>query len=188
MASASDQQRPVPELRGIAGYETPYPYLERLQEKMEERLERKVPATGRFCGFCFGRLRAEESICPFCTRPVAESGTASEIPQEVLRAYRAKQKTEARWVHTGAFFGLIVASVLFILLVIWGPGPLGHPAVGFTVLIGGGYVLAQVFGTFLGAQIGYRKGARKRDALWAEWLAKTTTTKQTDYRTTGLKD
>jgi hypothetical protein len=43
--------------------------------------------------------------------------------------------------------------------------------VAFAVLIGGGYLLAQFFGTFLGAQIGYRRGARKRDAAWAAWVA-----------------
>ena len=32
---------------GIAGYVTPYPYLDQLQEKMEERLARKVPIKGR---------------------------------------------------------------------------------------------------------------------------------------------
>ncbi len=156
---------------GIAGYVSPYPYLDRLQEKMEERLDRKVPATGRFCGFCYARLRDTDPACPFCHTSTAERETVGEIPQDVLRAYKTKQSTEARWVHTGAFFGLIIASVLFIVLVIWGPGPLGHPAVGFAVLIGGGYVLAQLFGTFIGAQFGYRSGARKRDEAWGRFLA-----------------
>ena len=39
-SAASDQQ----ELHGTAGYESPYPYLDRLQEKMEERLAHRVPA------------------------------------------------------------------------------------------------------------------------------------------------
>jgi hypothetical protein len=43
--------------------------------------------------------------------------------------------------------------------------------VAFAVLIGGGYLLAQFFGTFVGAQIGYRKAARKRDAAWGALLA-----------------
>lgn len=153
------------------GSDSPYPYLEKLQEKMEERLDRKVPATGRFCGFCYGRLRSSDTLCPFCSTAVADRETVDEIPQDVLKAYRARQKTEARWVHSGAFLGLVIASILFVVLEIWGPGPLGHPATGFLVLIGGGYVLAQLFGPLIGAQFGYRSGSKKRDALWARFLA-----------------
>ncbi len=156
----------------MAGYESPYPYLDRLQPKMEERLARRVPAMGRFCGFCYARLRAEEVACPFCGTRTDERPTVTEIPQEVLRLYLLKQKTEARWVHSGAFFGLILASALFLWMVIWGPGILGHPALAFAVLLLGGYVLAQLFGTLIGAQIGYRKGARKRDEGWAAFLAR----------------
>lgn len=161
----------APELVGEAGYVSPYPYLDRLQEKMEERLALRVPVKGRFCGFCYARLRESDEACGFCGTSPSSRETVPEIPQDVLRMYKRKQQTEARWVHLGAFFGLTVAMALFLWLVIWGPGLLGHPAVGFAVLIGGGYVLAQVFGTFLGAQIGYRKAARRRDAAWAAFLA-----------------
>jgi hypothetical protein len=158
---------------GIAGYVSPYPYLDRLQEHMEERLAHRVPAGGRFCGFCYGRLRSGEDACAFCGTAVGTGGrpTVEEIPQPVLRAYKAKQRTEASWVYYGAFIGLIVATALFLYLVVWAPGLLGHPAVGFTVLIVGGYGLAQLFGPLIAAQIGYRRGARKRDRLWAEFLA-----------------
>lgn len=163
---------PAPERsEGEAGYVSPYPYVERLQEKMEERLDRKVPIKGRFCGFCYARLRQDDTRCAFCAHDVASVGTVEEIPQDVLRAYKAKQATEARWVHSGAFFGLIVAMALFLYLVLWGPGLLGHPAVAFAVLIGGGYVLAQLFGPLLAGQVGYRRGARKRDEIWAQHLA-----------------
>lgn len=157
----------------IAGYRSPYPYLDKLQVHMEERLAHRVPAGGRFCGFCYGRLRGVDVACSFCGPGAGAAGRAAvaEIPQDVLRAYRAKQRAEASWVYGGAFLGLIVASALFLLLVIWGPGMLGHPAVGFTVLIGGGYGLAQLFGPLLAAQVGYRRGARKRDRLWAAFIA-----------------
>jgi hypothetical protein len=161
----------APELKGVAGYATPYPYLEKLQGKMEERLARRVPAAGRFCGFCYGRLRDSDETCGVCASALAAVGTTREIPQEVLRAYQLRQKTEARWVHLGAFFGLALAMGLFLVMVLYGPGMIGHPALAFTVLIGGGYLLAQLFGALIGAQIGYSKGARKRDAAWAEILA-----------------
>jgi hypothetical protein len=160
-----------PEPPGTAGYVSPFPYVEKLQEKMEERLDRKVPAQGRFCGFCYGRLRDTDTACPFCATTTADRPTVDEIPQEVLKAYKAKQRTEATWVYMGAFFGLIIASALFIVLELWGPGILGHPATGFAVLILGGYLLAQLFGPIIAAQYGYRRGSRKRDAAWARFLA-----------------
>jgi hypothetical protein len=167
----TERAAPPAEPQAIAGYISPYPYLEKLQDKMEERLDHRVPSSGRFCGFCYGRLRETDAVCPFCDTATADRPTVGEIPQEVLRAYRDKQKTEARWVHLGAFFGLIIASILFIVLELWGPGPLGHPAAGFAVLILGGYLLAQLFGTIIAAQFGYRAGSRKRDAAWARFLA-----------------
>lgn len=160
----------VPQVQGIAGYLTPYPYLDKLQEKMEERLARRVPIDGRFCGFCYGRLRETDIDCPYCQTTTAERLTVSEIPQQVLQAFKAKQRTEATWVYMGAFVGLIIASIAFVWLEVWGPGILGHPATGFAVLIGGGYLLAQLTGPLIGGQYGYRNGARKRDALWAEFL------------------
>lgn len=161
----------APELRGTAGYETPYPYLDQLQEKMEERLAHRVPAAGRFCGFCYARLRSTDTACSFCKTATNERPTVDAIPQEVLRAYKAKSSTEARWVHTGAFTGLILASLVFLWMVVWGPGLLGNPAVAFLELLLGGYFLAQFFGPLLFAQAGYRRGAKKRDALWAQHLA-----------------
>src|SRR5690606_32050416 len=84
----------VSEPEGIAGYVSPYPYLDVLQEKMDERIARRVPAAGRFCGFCYARLRQDETICPVCGTSTAERETVNEIPQEALRAYHAKSKTE----------------------------------------------------------------------------------------------
>jgi len=138
---------------------------------MEERLARRVPVKGRFCGFCYGRLRETDHTCPFCATPTETRGTVDEVPQDVLRAYRARQRTESTWVYLGAFVGLIIASALFLLMVVWGPGLLGHPALAFVVLIGGGYLLAQLFGPLIGGQFGYRSGSRKRDTLWAAFLA-----------------
>jgi len=160
-----------PDFIGDAGYVTPYPYLERLQDKMEERLNRRVPANGRFCGFCYGRLRETDDMCSFCDHAISDVGTVTEIPQLVLRAYKARKDTESRWVYGMGFVGLIVASALFIVLELWGPGLLGNPGVGLVVLILGGYVLAQFFGTLIGAQIGFRNGSKKRDRLWAKYLA-----------------
>lgn len=155
----------------MGGERTDSEFLNLLQEKMDERLERRVPVGGLFCSHCYGRLRETDTNCPFCGRDIRTVGTADEIPQEVLRAYRAKSRTEATWVYGFGFLGLIIACILFVVLVIWGPGLLGHPGVAFTVLIGGGYVLARAFGEILGGHLGVPRGIRKRNRMWAEFQA-----------------
>lgn len=158
------------QVQGEAGFASQYPYLDRLQEKMEERLAHRVPTRGRFCGFCYGRLRDSDTVCGFCGANLAEAGTVEEIPQPVLRLYKRKQKTEASWVYGLGFVGLIIASALFIVMAIWGPNVPARIGIAFAILIGGGYVLAQIFGTFLGGQIGYRRGAARRDRDWERYL------------------
>lgn len=164
-------QDATPEVEGIAGYVTPFPYVESLQEKMDELIDEKVPRSGSFCGFCYGRLTSD-GVCSFCGTSTTEQEPVDRVPREVLLIYKAKKSTEARWVHSGAMVGLLTAAGLFVALVVWGPGILGHPGVAFAVLIGGGYLLAQLFGALIAAQIGYRSGARKRDAAWEQYLVK----------------
>ncbi len=153
-----------------AGYVSPYPYAVLLQDKMDEIIDEQVPRSGRFCGFCYGRIAPDASACGFCETSTAERPTTNEIPLDVLRAYKAKKSMEARWVHSGAMVGLLAAAALFIMMVVWGSGLLGHPGVAFTALIGGGYVFAQLLGGVVAAQIGYRAGSKKRDARWTKYL------------------
>ncbi len=153
-----------------AGYRSPYPYATRLQDRMDEIIDRQVPNAGIFCGFCFARLAAGGERCPSCATETAECATVTAVPPEVLGIYRAKKRAEASWVYGGALLGLLIAAVLFVVLVVWAAGPLGHPGVAFLVLIGGGYLLAQLFGPLIGGQVGYRRGSRKRDRLWARFL------------------
>ena len=153
-----------------AGYVSPFPYAVLLQEKMDEILDEQVPRAGRFCGFCYGRIAPDAKTCAFCNTALAERPSTTEIPTAVLRAYKTKKSTEATWVHSGAMVGLMTSAALFIILVVWGPGLLGHPGVAFAVLIGGGYIFAQLFGGVVAAQFGYRSGSKKRDAAWAKFL------------------
>jgi len=146
--------------------------LDRLQDKMEERLARLVPDSGTFCGYCYGRLRGDESRCPFCARDIAETQTVASIPQDVLRAYRAKQRVEVRWVYSFGFIGLVVSSVLFVVLVAWGPGLLGHPGVALTVLVGGGYLLARLLGEVVGGHFGVQRALQVRNRMWLEFVAR----------------
>ena len=155
-----------------AGYISPFPYVEKLQSKMDEILSRQVPNNGSFCSFCFGRINVNENHCQFCGITDL-SNQVSAVPKEILTIYQAKRRTESIWVYTGALLGLMLAAGLFLILVLWGPGFLGHPGFAFLVLIGGGYLLAQLCGPLICGQMGYRKGAAKRDALWTTYLEKT---------------
>ena len=137
---------------------------------MDEIIDRQVPNSGVFCGFCFARLAGGVERCPSCATETASRATVAAVPSEVLGIYRAKKRAEAGWVYGGALLGLLIAAALFVALVVWASGPLGHPGVAFLVLIGGGYLLAQLFGPLIGGQVGYCRGSRKRDRLWARFL------------------
>ena len=39
------------ETQEVAGYVSLYPYVQRLQDRMDEILDRRIPNSGRFCGF-----------------------------------------------------------------------------------------------------------------------------------------
>lgn len=159
----------------VAGYVSPYPYVQRLQERMDEILDRQVPNSGRFCGFCYARLARDAERCPYCQADAAERPPVEAVPREALLIYRAKKRTEERWVYGGAMLGLLIAAGVFVALVVWGTDLFGSRSlalgVAFLALIGGGYVLAQLFGPLICGQVGYRRGSRKRDELWAAFLA-----------------
>ena len=157
-----------------------------IESESDLKMLRKLVGQGRFKVEAneFGAVRlCAEAKLPFVAGPtlnvynpetlamLAESGAVTEIPQAALRAYKAKQRTEASWVYGMGFVGLIIASILFVVMVLWGPGPLGPPAVAFAVLIGGGYLMARYTGEVIGGRIGYGKAIRKRDELWAAHLA-----------------
>ena len=158
----------------VAGYVSPYPYVQRLQDRMDEILDRKIPNSGRFCGFCYARLARDLERCPSCSTEATEQSTVEAVPREALIIYRAKKRTEERWVYSGAMLGLLIAAGVFVALVVWGTDLVGSRSIAlgiaFLALIGGGYVLAQLFGPLVCGQVGYRRGSRKRDQLWAQFL------------------
>jgi ribosomal protein L40E/archaellum biogenesis protein FlaJ (TadC family) len=141
---------------------------------MDEILDRQVPNSGRFCGFCYARLARDAERCPYCETGTADLETVEAVPREALIIYRAKKRTEERWVYGGAMFGLLIAAGVFVLLVVYGTDLVGSRpialGIAFLALIGGGYLLAQLFGVLICGQVGYRRGSRKRDELWTVFL------------------
>ena len=163
------------EAQEVAGYVSPYPYVQRLQDRMDEILDRQVPNSGRFCGFCFARLARDTERCPYCGRETGELATVDAVPREALIIYRTKKRTEERWVYGGAMIGLLIAAGVFVALVVYGTDLVGSRpialGIAFAALIGGGYLLAQLFGPLICGQVGYRRGSRRRDELWGQFLA-----------------
>lgn len=158
----------------VGGYVSPYPYVQRLQDRMDEILDRQIPNSGRFCGFCYARLARDTERCPYCGMEAADVPTLDAVPREALIIYRTKKRTEERWVYGGAMFGLLIAAGVFVALVVWGTDLFGSRSISlgiaFVALIGGGYLLAQLFGPLICGQVGYRRGSRKRDELWGRFL------------------
>ncbi len=162
------------EAQEVAGYASPYPYVQRLQDRMDEILDRQVPNSGRFCGFCYARLARDTEQCPYCGADTNETTTVDAVPREALIIYRTKKRTEERWVYAGAMMGLLIAAGVFVALVVYGTDLVGSRpialGIAFLALIGGGYLLAQLFGPLICGQVGYRRGSRRRDELWGQFL------------------
>jgi hypothetical protein len=158
------------EARDDEGILSRYPYLDRLQGRMEEIIDRDLPRTGRRCGNCYGAMRAEDEVCAFCGTQASEREPVVQIPPGILRIYYDKRRSERTWVFGMAFVGLLIASALFVALAVWGPWFLGHPAFFFAVLLFGGYGLAKYFGEVVGGTIGYRRAIRRRDEAWEAHL------------------
>lgn len=162
------------ETQEVAGYVSPYPYVQRLQDRMDEILDRRIPNSGRFCGFCYARLARDIERCPYCSTETADLPTVERVPREALIIYREKKRTEERWVYGGAMIGLLIAAGVFVALVVYGTDLVGNRSIAlgiaFLALIGGGYLLAQLFGPLICGQVGYLRGSRKRDELWGRFL------------------
>ena len=162
------------ETQEVAGYVSPYPYVQRLQDRMDEILDRRIPNSGRFCGFCYARLARDTERCSYCPAEAPELATVDKVPREALIIYRAKKRTEERWVYGGAMLGLLIAAGVFVALVVYGTDLVGNRSIAlgiaFVALIGGGYLLAQLFGPLICGQVGYLRGSRKRDELWGRFL------------------
>lgn len=162
------------ETQEVAGYVPPYPYVQRLQDRMDEILDRQIPNSGRFCGFCYARLARDVERCPYCGAETSDPPTVDRVPREALIIYREKKRTEERWVYGGAMLGLLIAAGVFVALVVYGTDLVGNRSIAlgiaFLALIGGGYLLAQLFGPLICGQVGYLRGSRKRDELWGRFL------------------
>ncbi|MBM3140332.1 MAG: hypothetical protein FJZ92_09015 [Chloroflexi bacterium] len=149
----------------------------RLEEHLVALSRGEVPARGHFCGHCYTPITRDTVACPHCGND-ARSGRrpVERVPDAILDILRAQRRTESTWVNGLAYFGLVIAIVGGISIVLAIPF-LRDRLIWATVLYGlillvGGRMLAGFLGGYFGDRWGYaRARARMREA-WEEWVAR----------------
>jgi hypothetical protein len=142
--------------------------LDMNQERMERIIRGDSPNAGRFCGYCYTRIDERDGRCAVCGRDSAEIAPVGRIPRDVLRVYNVYRKKMRLWVNTFAYLGILLAVALFIVMIVFLPNPWVWFAV--PVLFFGSWYLANVFGGWLGAQLGARQGVPLRAEAWQRLL------------------
>jgi hypothetical protein len=143
-------------------------YLDDLQVQMESLGLQKEVNLGRFCGYCYGRMPDEERTCRYCHRSVDEVAPVSKVPIYVLRLYLAKRRREGIMVNSFAFLGLFLSVVLSGVIYFFLQG--NWRVLALLVLLVSGWYLANLFGGWLGATLGYNWGRSVRDNYWLRYL------------------
>lgn len=138
--------------------------LEALQERMERIARGAAPNFGRFCGYCYVRLTAEDTACKVCKRRTRDVAPVESVPKDVLLAYLAHRKKMMLWVNLFAFLGIFISVILAGLMVAFLPSALKLLAI--PVLLGGAWYFANLLGGGLGGHIGMRSGAAARLKKW----------------------
>jgi hypothetical protein len=156
------------------------PFLDQLQERMDRIIKGESPNSGRFCGYCYGRLDAEQTVCPFCGRELATTGTVERVPRDALRVYNAHRRKMQLWVNIFAFLGIFLAIVIAGAMVTYLPNPWLWFSV--PVLFFGSWYLANLLGGGVGAPIGMRQGGEARAAAWRTLLQRRAAGENLDTR------
>ncbi|MFN8559953.1 MAG: hypothetical protein U0531_22240 [Dehalococcoidia bacterium] len=143
--------------------------LEALQERMQEIARGGAPNSGRFCGYCYGRLNAEAVKCRVCGTRTSAAPPVEAVPREALLVYMAHWNKMRLWVNVFAFFGMFIAIVLAGLMVAFLPSALKLLAI--PVLLGGAWYFANLLGGGLGGYLGNRSGSAARARKWQAYLA-----------------
>jgi hypothetical protein len=135
---------------------------------MEQIIFAKLPNLGRLCGYCYAHLGPDDARCAVCGWAVADFGTVSAVPRQVLRAYFAKRRREAWMVNSFAYIGMFVGVAASFGIVLMTDGWWRLTAL-FTLTIGSWW-MANLLGGLFGGNFGYNWGRRVRNRMWAEWV------------------
>ena len=142
--------------------------LDTLQERMERIIRGDSPNAGRFCGYCYARLEAEQQGCPVCGRATQDIEPVARVPRDALRVYNAYRRKMQLWVNVFAFSGIFLSIVLAGVILAVFSTPWNYLAV--VMMFFGSWYFANLLGGGFGALLGTRQGAPRRAAKWRELL------------------
>ena len=147
------------------------PFSDELDQLIAAIRNGEAPNLGRFCGRCSAPL-GELDACSVCGEEVSETEPAGKIDRELAAIYTAKRKREALFVHLAAWTGILLATALAVLLIVFfGAEGLWVVALGLGILIIGGYFAGVYFGNVLIQERAYRSGLRMFAEHWADYQA-----------------
>lgn len=145
------------------------PYSTALDEMIAQVRAGEAPNLGRFCGYCCTPLSSAAPGCPTCGTDVVKLPPREKISRPLAEIYTAKRKREGRWVHSAAWGGLILGTVISIGLILVLPGWTKVFAIIFMIL--GSYMIATYLGNYWVQERAFRSGLRFFAAGWQEYSA-----------------
>ena len=146
--------------------------LEELQDRMVKIARGGSPRFGRFCGYCYARLKQEDTACRVCHRGTVQPAPVEEVPDDVLRVYMAFHRKMQLWVNVFAFVGIFIAIVLAGLVLVFLPAAFKLLAV--PVMLGGAWYFANLLGGGVGGHLGMKSGRAARARRWRAWRERQT--------------
>jgi len=148
-------------------------FSERLEEHLVAVSRGESPAVGRFCGFCFTPTGPNTEICGHCQNNfLLDKKTVEIVPLAVTEILREQRKIESRFVNGFAYFGVLLAVLGGLVVVLGIPYLRDHliPAtiVYALILLVGVRILAGVLGGYFGDNIGYNRARKRTIQSWEE--------------------
>lgn len=144
------------------------PFSRELDELIHEIRAGDAPNIGRFCGYCCAPL-GRASRCEVCGETAAQTEPLDKIDRDLAQIYVAKRKREALFVHCGAWTGILLATALSVLLIVFLPG--WTKVFAIMTLVLGGYFAGVFFGNVLAQMPAYRSGLNLFARRWSEYAA-----------------
>ena len=152
-------------------------FSKELEQHMVEVSNGLRPNTGNFCNYCFHPVdlsKNKTKKCNHCHKSVSKNSTVKKVPDEIFSMLRELRKIERTYVISFAFFGILLSLfsgflIIFNTKILYSNEIFGTIIL-FIYLLITGRLLANIFGGVIGDQIGYKKGRKKLEFRWLNWM------------------